>query len=81
LAATPVIRQDAVRNNRSRARDALADHSVLTPWRANVNHGCVQRAPRFICYMGWLRTSGKQTLQLKLMYSIGNPSKHTDEVM
>jgi hypothetical protein len=31
--------------------------------------------------MGWLRTSGKQTLQLKLMYSIGNPSKHTDEVM
>jgi hypothetical protein len=26
-------------------------------------------------------TSGKQTLQLKLMYSIRNPSKHTDEVM
>jgi hypothetical protein len=34
---------------------------------------CLQRAPRFLCCMGWLRTSGKQTLQLRLMHSIGNP--------
>jgi hypothetical protein len=50
LAATPVIRQDAVRNNESRARDALADHSVLTPWRANVNQMPATRASLSLLY-------------------------------